>query len=67
MRGSLKGVLSRVNRLTGRVQPVNYVDWDDMVERLKSARTRPAGLVAPKLSDEGRASLLAQVSAMRGY
>jgi hypothetical protein len=67
MRGSLKSVLARVDRLAGRIQPSSQgeVDWDELVEVLKSARTEPAGYVAPELSNEDLAALWAGVKASR--
>jgi len=64
MRGSLKTVLSRVNRLAERVQPSpETISDEEFVEILETGRAE-ARAVRPKLSlEEGRA-IYARLKAM---
>ena len=60
MRGSaLRAIRTRVDRLAGRVQSETVVDWDERVEILKSARTKPRRTVAPEISAERSRALWA--------
>ncbi len=67
MRGSLKSILSRVERIRADVvgRP-GETNWDDLVARLQSARHMPPVEPAAETEEESRASareLLRRVAA----
>ena len=67
MRGSLKAVLSRVNRLAKRVQPSpDTANLEELLKILDRGRLEnAAGIVHPELSADEARALHARVKAMR--